>query len=47
LDRESAEGLIVEGFFQSVLRKLDMPAAEEKIWAAIGELRTVSESAAE
>jgi hypothetical protein len=39
--------LIVEGFFQSVLRKLDMPAAEEAIWASISEFRAASAPAAE
>jgi Fe-S cluster assembly protein SufD len=37
LDRASAEGLIVEGFFQSVLKKLGVPAVEESVWAAITE----------
>jgi Fe-S cluster assembly protein SufD len=35
LDQASAEQLIVEGFFQSVLKKLDLPSVEEAIWSAI------------
>ncbi|HEV7662745.1 MAG TPA: Fe-S cluster assembly protein SufD [Chloroflexota bacterium] len=37
LDRESAEQLIVEGFFQSVLKKLEMPTVAEAVWSAITE----------
>jgi Fe-S cluster assembly protein SufD len=37
LDQSSAEQLIVEGFFQSTLKKLEMPAVEEAIWSAITE----------
>jgi Fe-S cluster assembly protein SufD len=37
LDRSSAEQLIVEGFFQSTLAKLGLPAVEEAIWAAMAE----------
>jgi Fe-S cluster assembly protein SufD len=37
LDRASAEGLIVEGFFQSTLAKLDSPALAESVWSAIAE----------
>ena len=35
LDRTTAEQLIVEGFFQSTLSKLGLPAVEEAIWAAM------------
>jgi len=37
LDRASAEQLIVEGFFQSTLRKLGLPRVEETLWSAIAE----------
>jgi Fe-S cluster assembly protein SufD len=37
LDRASAEQLIVEGFFQSTLRKLGQPRVEEALWLAIAE----------
>jgi len=37
LDRASAEQLIVEGFFQSTLRKLGLPRVEEALWSAIAE----------
>jgi Fe-S cluster assembly protein SufD len=37
LDQATAEQLIVEGFFQSTLKKLEMPAVEAAIWAAIDE----------
>jgi Fe-S cluster assembly protein SufD len=37
LDRSTAEQLIVEGFFQSVLKKLDLPPVEEALWSAIDE----------
>jgi Fe-S cluster assembly protein SufD len=37
LDQATAEQLIVEGFFQSTLKKLEMPAVEDAIWAAIDE----------
>jgi Fe-S cluster assembly protein SufD len=37
LDRASAEQLIVEGFFQSTLRKLGVPQVEEALWSAIAE----------
>jgi Fe-S cluster assembly protein SufD len=47
LDRTTAEQLIVEGFFQSVLKKLDMPALEEAVWAAIIEHEGASGSTAE
>jgi Fe-S cluster assembly protein SufD len=35
LDRASAEALIVEGFFQSTLAKLQLPAVEQAVWSAI------------
>jgi Fe-S cluster assembly protein SufD len=37
LDRESAEQLIVEGFFQSVLNKLQLPSVESAIWSVLKE----------
>jgi Fe-S cluster assembly protein SufD len=37
LDQATAEQLIVEGFFQSTLKKLEMPGVEAAIWAAIDE----------
>jgi Fe-S cluster assembly protein SufD len=37
LDRASAEGLIVEGFFQSTLAKLQLPSVERAVWTAISE----------
>ena len=37
LDRTTAEQLIVEGFFQSTLSKLALPALEAEVWAAIRE----------
>jgi Fe-S cluster assembly protein SufD len=37
LDRESAERLIVEGFFQSVLKKIEMRSVEEAVWSAINQ----------
>ena len=37
LDRSTAEQLIVEGFFQSTLAKLEQPAVEQTIWAALNE----------
>ena len=37
LDQATAEQLIVEGFFQSTLKKLEMPAVEAALWAAIDE----------
>jgi Fe-S cluster assembly protein SufD len=39
LDRASAEALIVEGFFQSTLAKLESPQLEQDIWSAINERR--------
>jgi Fe-S cluster assembly protein SufD len=35
LDQATAEQLIVEGFFQSTLKKLEMPAIADAVWAAI------------
>jgi Fe-S cluster assembly protein SufD len=35
LDRETAEQLIVEGFFQSTLSRLGLPSVEESVWSAI------------
>src|SRR5205085_2362399 len=37
LDRDSAERLIVEGFFQSTLGKLDWPAVAESVWSAMAD----------
>jgi Fe-S cluster assembly protein SufD len=37
LDRASAEGLIVEGFFQSTLARLESPGLAESIWATMSE----------
>jgi len=37
LERDSAEQLIVEGFFQSTLAKLGVPVVEESVWSAITE----------
>jgi Fe-S cluster assembly protein SufD len=37
LDRASAEGLIVEGFFQSTLARLEHPAVAEAVWSTISE----------
>ena len=37
LDRASAEGLIVQGFFHSTLQKLELPAVEEAVWNVISE----------
>jgi Fe-S cluster assembly protein SufD len=39
LDRETAEQLIVEGFFQSTLRKLECPAVEAAVWDVINQPR--------
>ena len=39
LDRATAEQLIVEGFFQSTLRKLECPAVEAAVWEAINASR--------
>jgi Fe-S cluster assembly protein SufD len=35
LERASAEQLIVEGFFQSTLAKLHLPAVEQAVWSTI------------
>jgi Fe-S cluster assembly protein SufD len=35
LDRSTAEQLIVEGFFQSVLNKMELPAVQEAVWDVI------------
>jgi Fe-S cluster assembly protein SufD len=43
LDQAAAEQLIVEGFFQSTLKKLDMPGVEEAIWSAITEYDNAAE----
>ena len=37
LDQAIAEQLIVEGFFQSTLKKLGLPSVEEALWSAIAE----------
>src|SRR5207302_6451983 len=37
LNRSTAEQLIVEGFFQSVLNKIELPAVQEAIWDVIRE----------
>jgi Fe-S cluster assembly protein SufD len=37
MDQETAESLIVEGFFQSVLAKLQMPSVQEALWSAIAD----------
>jgi Fe-S cluster assembly protein SufD len=37
LDRATAEGLIVEGFFQSTLAKLGLPSLAESVWSVISE----------
>jgi len=42
LERASAEQLIVEGFFQSTLRKLGLPRVEEALWSAIAEHETLA-----
>jgi Fe-S cluster assembly protein SufD len=43
LDRPSAEQLIVEGFFQSTLKKLALPRVEEALWTAIAAYDATSE----
>ena len=35
LERLTAEQLIVEGFFKSTISKLQRPAVEETVWAAV------------
>ena len=47
LDRDSAEQLIVEGFFQSTLAKLHVPVVEESVWSAITEHQSMREPTAE
>jgi len=47
LDQATAEQLIVEGFFQSTLRKLNLPAVEEALWTAITEREIAEESRTE
>jgi Fe-S cluster assembly protein SufD len=37
LDRPSAEQLIVEGFFQSTLARLNLPAVQDSVWSAISD----------
>ena len=37
LDRSTAEQLIVDGFFQSTLSRLQLPALEERVWTALTE----------
>lgn len=37
LDRASAEALIVEGFFQSTLAKLELDSVQQAVWTAITE----------
>jgi Fe-S cluster assembly protein SufD len=44
LDQTTAEQLIVEGFFQSTLRKLDLPSVEAAVWSAIAEHQMLVES---
>jgi Fe-S cluster assembly protein SufD len=39
LDRATAEQLIVEGFFQSTLRKLECPAVEATVWDTLNRPR--------
>jgi Fe-S cluster assembly scaffold protein SufB len=34
LDRGTAEQLIVEGFFQSTLARLQCPAVEAEVWSS-------------
>jgi len=36
VDREAAEALLVEGFFRSVLDKVQLPSVESAVWTAIG-----------
>jgi Fe-S cluster assembly protein SufD len=47
LDQATAEQLIVEGFFQSTLKKLEMPAVEAALWAAIADRERAEESPSE
>jgi len=43
LDLATAERLIVEGFFQAVLGKLELPSLQEAVWSAISDTGVVSE----
>jgi Fe-S cluster assembly protein SufD len=47
LDQATAEQLIVEGFFQSTMKKMDMPAVEAALWSAIDDHNNGVRSAAE
>jgi Fe-S cluster assembly protein SufD len=47
LDQATAEQLIVEGFFQSTLKKLDMPAVEAAIWSAIDDRENAEDAPTE
>ena len=47
LDQATAEQLIVEGFFQSTLKKLEMPAVEAALWAAIDDREHTEDSPSE
>ena len=47
LDQATAEQLIVEGFFQSTLKKLDLPSVESAIWSAITEREFAQDSPSE
>jgi Fe-S cluster assembly protein SufD len=40
LDRATAEQLIVDGFFQSTLSRLQLPSLEERIWSVMSEERS-------
>lgn len=44
LDLATAEQLIVEGFFRSTLKKLEMPSVEAAVWSAIAENERAEES---
>jgi Fe-S cluster assembly protein SufD len=45
LDRPTAEQLIVEGFFQSTLNKLALPAVEQAVWSAMVEHEAARDTA--
>jgi Fe-S cluster assembly protein SufD len=47
LDQATAEQLIVEGFFQSTLKKLGLPAVEAALWAAIDDREQAADSPSE
>jgi Fe-S cluster assembly protein SufD len=47
LDQATAEQLIVEGFFQSTLKKLDMPAVEAALWSAIDDRENAEDAPTE